>query len=845
MRTEKKRPPSGPRKRPAAAEPRTTTAALQARLEEQLRFEALLSDLSARFVIVEPGELDREIEAAQRRICEALGLDRSTLGLFSGPEETPIFTHSWATAGLEPNPLVPIDRLFPWVVQEVRKGRMVRFTSIEELPAEAAVDKETLLRLGPKSNLTIPLTVSGRVLGGLSFGMLREERTWPEELVGRLRLVAQIFAGALEHRRIEGILRESEAKLALATESAGVGIWAYDRQDQRFWTTPTNRTIFGLPGEGPVPLDTLLGLIHPDDRESVATALREALEASHQVSVEYRIVRPDDGTARWIFSLGGAHGAPSDRGHRVTGVSMDITSRKLAEEEATRATREFRTMFDLSAMGMAQVDPSTDRFLRVNQKFIEITGYTEDELRELTFKDITFPGDPPNDPVAYAKVLAGEAKDWSVEKRYRRKDGTARWVIVRGSAVHDGDGRPILSMAAIADITDRREAEEALRESEMKYRALYESLRDAYVRVDMEGHLLEWNKAYSEMLGYSDREMAALTYQQITPDRWREAEAEIISKQVLARGYSDVYEKEYRGKDGTVFPVELRTFLLRNGSGRPSGMWAIVRDLSERRRIEEEAQALRDALAHVTRVATLGELTASLAHELNQPLSAIQSNAQTAQRLLERGGVASGELTDILQDIVADNRRASDMIRHLRAALKKGKAESELLDAGDLIREVTALVLPDILKRDATLFLDLASDVPPVRGDKIQLQQVLLNLMVNALEAMGDSEGGYLKVRCRAHEPGEVRLSVEDSGPGIPEDKARGHLRALLHHQARGTRDGPRHLPEHRPEPRGKAVGRERAQGRRRFSLRPARRPRRGLTPHLARIHPSPGTKVP
>jgi two-component system, LuxR family, sensor kinase FixL len=770
----KSRPPSAPDRSPAPAKKRTPQATFRARLEEQLRFEALLSDLSARFVNVEPSELDREIEAAQGKICRALGIDRSTLGLFIGPEDTPFFTHSWATGGFEPDPVVPLDSVYPWIVSEIKRGNTVRFTSIDDLPAEAAVDKETLRRLGPKSNLTFPLKVSGRVLGGLSFGMLREERAWPEELVGRLRLVAQIFSGALEHRRIEGILRESEAKLALATESAGVGIWAYDHEQGQFWTTPTNRAIFGLPGEGPLPLAVFLGLIHPADRERVVAAIQEALEAPNQVSQEYRIVRPDDGMGRWIFSRGGAHGAPTEKGARLTGVSMDITGRKLAEEEAARVTQEFRTMFDLSAMGMAQVDPSTDRFLRVNQKFSEITGYTEEELRELTFKDITFPGDPPNDPVGYAKVLAGEAKDWSVEKRYRRKDGTARWVIVRGSAVHDGDGRAILSMAAIADITDRREAEVALRESESKYRALYESLRDAYVRVDLEGHLLEWNRAYGEMLGYSDGEMASLTYQEITPDRWRKAEAEIISQQVLTRGYSDVYEKEYRGKDGTVFPVELRTFLLRDGSGQPSGMWAIVRDLSERRRAEEEAQALRDALTHVTRVATLGELTASLAHELNQPLSAIQSNAQTAQRLLERGGVASGELTDILQDIVADNRRASDMIRHLRAALKKGKAETEHLNVGDLIREVTALVLPDILKRDATLLLDLPSDVPPVRGDKIQLQQVLLNLMINALEAMGDSEGGYLKVRCRAHEPGGVRVSVEDSGPGIPEGKLEG-----------------------------------------------------------------------
>jgi PAS domain S-box-containing protein len=770
---EKARPAPRAKKRPAPTRPKGGTAALQARLEEQLRFEALISDLSARFVNVEPGELDREIEAVQRRICEALGLDRSTLGLFSGPGETPIFTHSWAGAGWKPNPLVPVDRLFPWIVNEVKQGRVVRFTSIDELPGEAAVDKETLRRLGPKSNLTVPLQVSARVLGGLTFGMLREERFWPEELVARLRLVAQILASALERRRIEEDLRESQAKLALATESAGVGIWAYDQYQERFWTTPTNRAIFGLPGEGPIPLDTFFGLVHPADRERVASALQGALEKPTHVTVEYRSVHPD-GTVRWIVSTGESHEGPFGEGNRFTGVSMDITGRKLAEEEAARATREFRATFDLAAMGMAQVDPVTERFVRVNQKFCEITGYTEEELRGLTFRDITYPGDPPNDPVAYPKVLAGETQDWSVEKRYRRKDGTIRWVLVRGSVIRNEGGQPVLSMAAIADITDRRQAEEALRDSEAKYRGLYESLRDAYVRVDLEGRLLEWNRAYSEMLGYSDDEMPQLTYQAITPDRWHAAEQEIIVGQVRGRGYSEVYEKEYRRKDGTMFPVELRTFLLRDGSGQPCGMWAIVRDVSERRRAEDEAQTLRDELAHVTRVSTLGELTASLAHELNQPLSAIQSNAQTAQRLLERGGVAAGELTDILEDIVADNRRASAMIRHLRAAMKKSKTEVQPLNVGELVQEVTALVLPDILKRDAMLSLDLAPETPQVLGDKIQLQQVLMNLMVNSLEALERSEGGHLGVRCHPHPSGEVRISVEDSGPGIPADRLEG-----------------------------------------------------------------------
>jgi formate hydrogenlyase transcriptional activator len=175
-------------------------------IEQRLRFETLLADLSARFVGLPADGVDREIEGAQKQICQALGLDRSTLGQFLGPKGEPTFTHSWAAAGFEPNPLTPVGDLFPWLSETVRSGRTVCFASADELPEQAATDKETLRRLGPKSNLTLPLVVGGRVLGGLSFGSMREEREWPAALVSRLRLVAEIFANALARKRTEEAL---------------------------------------------------------------------------------------------------------------------------------------------------------------------------------------------------------------------------------------------------------------------------------------------------------------------------------------------------------------------------------------------------------------------------------------------------------------------------------------------------------------------------------------------------------------------------------------------------------------------------------------------------------------
>ncbi len=185
---------------------------LQAQLEERIRFESLLADLSARFVGIPAEALDQEIEEAQRQICETLGLDRSTLGQPS-KEGEPQFTHSWAIPGCPSAPHSPAAPLFPWATRQIESGHIIRFSSVDELPPEAAVDKETLRRVGTKSNVSFPLMVGGKVIGALTFGTVKAERMWPEDLVNRLRLVAQVFASALARRASEEALHDALAAL--------------------------------------------------------------------------------------------------------------------------------------------------------------------------------------------------------------------------------------------------------------------------------------------------------------------------------------------------------------------------------------------------------------------------------------------------------------------------------------------------------------------------------------------------------------------------------------------------------------------------------------------------------
>jgi C4-dicarboxylate-specific signal transduction histidine kinase len=194
-------------------------------------------------------------------------------------------------------------------------------------------------------------------------------------------------------------------------------------------------------------------------------------------------------------------------------------------------------------------------------------------------------------------------------------------------------------------------------------------------------------------------------------------------------------------------------------------------NVTDRRTAEREAQSLAQELARVSRVAVLGELTASLAHELSQPLTAIHTNAQAALHLFSKKRTPSSRIEGILSDIVADNLRAGKIVRHLRTMLKKGQVRFRQIKLNQLIQDVTELLHDDAILRGVRVSLDLDAGLPPIWGERIQLQQVVLNLMVNAFEAMRrtQNEGRELTVRTSLEGPDHASLQLSDTGPGIPE----------------------------------------------------------------------------
>jgi PAS domain S-box-containing protein len=269
---------------------------------------------------------------------------------------------------------------------------------------------------------------------------------------------------------------------------------------------------------------------------------------------------------------------------RVTAL-RDITERRKAEEALRESEEKYRLIFSKEQDAIVLTDAETNKFLDVNESAERLWGYTREELLDMNALDMSA------EPQESRRSLAAGAGPGGAHvpvRWHRKKDGTIFPVEISAGSF-DWHGLKVVC-SIIRDISFRVRTEAALRESEEKYRRLHETMMDAFVRVDMQGRIQETNQAYQAMLGYSEEELRSLTCVDLTPEKWHALEAGIVEDQVLVKGYSDVYQKEYRRKDGAILSVELRRFLIRDRAGRPSEMWAIVRDISGRKRAEEAIQ---------------------------------------------------------------------------------------------------------------------------------------------------------------------------------------------------------------------------------------------------------------
>jgi PAS domain S-box-containing protein len=383
-----------------------------------------------------------------------------------------------------------------------------------------------------------------------------------------------------------------------------------------------------------------------------------------------------------------------------------------------------------------------------------------------TFLERVHPDDRETVRQALPKAFTAADRRWEMEYRVIRRDGQVQWIASRG-AVETADDKPVRLRGVSVDITARKRADD-------KFRMAVEASPNGIVLVDGTGRIVLVNAETERLFGYSREELIGHSVDMLLPERSRRAHPDVRSDFFAApkaRAMGAGRELFAARRDGTEFPVEIGLNPI--GSADGTLVLTAVVDITARKQAELEAAKQRNELAHLGRVTMLGELSGSIAHELNQPLTAILSNAQAAIRFLAHDSVDLEQVRDILADIVDQDNRASEVIQRLRLLLQKGEIQRQPLDVNDVAQEVAKLIRSDLTHQHVTLRSTLAPALPVVNGDRVQLQQVLLNLVMNACEAMQTNAPGDRQVVVRTELLGgdRVRLSVSDRGTGIAPEK--------------------------------------------------------------------------
>jgi len=407
-----------------------------------------------------------------------------------------------------------------------------------------------------------------------------------------------------------------------------------------------------------------------------------------------------------------------------------------------------------------------------NRAYHEYTGWSVEELSRREWQTLIHSDDRREFNDRWSAALTS-AKALETEARLRQANGQYHWFLIKKALAvsHTQSGEPSLrALIACEDIDDRKVEESARLYSEQQYRVVVETASDAIVSLDDSGTIQFTNAATERIFGYKSSDLIGKSLTVLMPEFLRAAHASGF-KRYLATGQRHMNwqgtELMALRKNGQEFPVEVSFGEMdRDGLRLFTGF---IRDISERKQAEARLRETELELARVSRLTTMGELSASIAHEVNQPLAAVTNNANACLRLLADHNLDPEVLRCALKEMVADSTRASAVIARIRAFIKKAPTEKTEVDINELIQEVLALARHKLQENRVSLERQLTKALPLVMADRVQLQQVLVNLLMNAIEAMSavTNRPRLLWVQSQLDESGNILVAIRDSGTGL------------------------------------------------------------------------------
>ncbi len=790
-------------------------------LAYELEFQRALAEIANDFINIPLNHIDEAVDRALQTAGEFAGADRSYVILFDFQSDTLCNTHEWCRRNIESQR----DNLqeitlepFRWIIGQLADLHDVHIPKLADMPADAASAREEFESEGIRSLLLVPVISEGKCIGTVGFDFVNQERFCTKGEIRLLRMLGATFSNALERKHAEAALQESNSRLQQMADTIDDIFWLVD------WETKA--TIFASSAYERIcgrKLQDLydhpksrLETVHIEDRDNLSEKFLR-LDEGGQFDETYRIVLPD-GSIRRLRDR--AFPIFDETGHinRVAGIAQDITEH-LRKESITKArlelselstglsTRELLQAFLDKAEELTGSTIGFFHFIDSDQQTIHLQTWSTRTLTDMCTTDVDIRHYPIDKAGVWADcVRQGRAlvhnDYYSLSNRRGLPEGHAPIIRELVVPVHrdnrivailgvgnkaadycEDDLTTVSELAGVAwDIIARKQAEEALRESEERYRSILKSAMDGYCMTDIEGKIIDVNESYCTMSQYTESELLKMRILDLKatedPDQLNEH-----IKEVTLKGY-DRFESKHRKKDGTIYDVEVSVqFFMENG-GR---LVSFIRDITKRKRADYILKQYQEKLEHMVEDRTLAlfkakeeaeiankaksEFLANMSHEIRTPMNSLIGFSQVLKD--QYFGSLNMEQQEYVDYILESGNRLLYLINDILdySKIEAGKLEIrvEEFNLRELLHDIYSTTSILASKKALQINIIINDNVPErIKSDAYRLDQILRNLISNAIKF---TEEGFVTISVNLAGENELLFSVEDTGIGIETKK--------------------------------------------------------------------------
>ena len=559
-------------------------------------------------------------------------------------------------------------------------------------------------------------------------------------------------------------LRRRELYLEEAQRLSHIGSFGWKPDSGEIvWSEETYR-IFEYELSTNVTLDSIAERTHPEDRDVVHEVVERAANSHSALDFEHRLLFPD-GRVKHLRVLATPPLAPHGDFSEYIGATIDITEARRAEESLRKSERELRTLVEIipAHVGTASPEGAVDFW---SQSWLDYSGMSREQAMGWGWAGTVHPEDLDRVLTAWR---AGLASGTPVEQelRCRKADGTYRWFLNRSLPLHDDAGKIVKWYGILFDIHELKQTQGALQEREHELLGIVDTIPSLIWSTSPAGEVTHISQRVFEYSGLHIEDFLDQRWKQfIHPDDYEDTAKAFAKSIQTGESYNVVHR--LRRADGEYRWHHARGEPLRGPNDEIVQWYGLAIDIDERKRAEDHLRDTRIELTRASRIATVAELSASIAHELNQPLMSVLANAQAAKRWLTAASPNMAETTASIDRIIRDARAADDVMQHIRALFKQEPFDKTDVTVLDMVKGAVRFVHEDPKKRDVAIDWRLDRTLPRVSVDLIQIQQVLINLILNAIDAMeGRPVLPHITIRAAKTEPNEILVQVIDNGPGV------------------------------------------------------------------------------